>query len=334
MLVKANHVIGLKVITINTGKEAEKVDDILYDPKTQHVQALVVKPKGVFSDGQVIPIDQVKNIGPDAVIVESDQVFTPMKDLDPQIKHLADSDTHLTKSTVMTETGTNLGKVTDLIFDPATGQVEELEVSQGGLNNLKSGKKHVKPNNIVTVGEDALIVDRYTEEKFDQEAQTGGLTGAANQAKIQAQQTAEQAKQTWQSDDVQSKLDQTKINLKAAAATAKEQLQQATTQAQQKVQEAQQDPDNQAKLADAKAKIKQAADTTQQTIQQKQADMEQNREDAAVGQYLTQNLLGNDDEILALRGHMVTHQLIEVAKQQDKLDVLLNNLSKEPVELV
>jgi uncharacterized protein YrrD len=176
MLVKGTDIIGSKIITVNEGKEIEDIDDIIYDPKDNRVKALLVAPGGVFSDAKVLLIEDAKGIGSDAVLVQSADSLKNAADIKEPVSSIAQGNTYLTQNKVVTEEGKNLGIITDVYFDNQTGQVEEFEVSQG-LEDIKSGKKKVKIADVITVGEDAVIVKGYTEEKVAQQAKTGGIQG-------------------------------------------------------------------------------------------------------------------------------------------------------------
>lgn len=176
MLIKANDVIGAKIYTVDTGKEVEDVDDVIYSPEENKVVALLAKSKGIFSDAKVIFLTDAKGVGKDAVLIESESMMKNSSDIPQKISHIAEEDTYLTKTKVITEDGKDLGEVSDILFDTLTGQVKEFEVSQG-LRNLASGKKKVNIQDIVTVGKDATIVKGYTEEKFEEQAEERGIKG-------------------------------------------------------------------------------------------------------------------------------------------------------------
>lgn len=342
MLIKANDVIGLKIFTVMEGKNIDKVEDVVYDPASQRIEALIVNNGGIFSSGKAIAIENIRSIGEDAVVVESEDVLENIDSLKAEAKHIAEDDTYLTKSAVLTEDGNDLGKVTDLLFDSETGKVEELEVSQGGLRNIQSGKKHVKPDNIVTVGEDALIVNSFTEDAFNTQAEEGGMQGMVNKAKTSATAAATGIKEAWESPETQSKINQTKEDVKSAAISGKEQLQKAAEKAKTKLAEEKNDPENQQKIQELKDKagqtgenIRQQAaqwkETASQEVDQKKQAMEMRQEEEVVGQYLTKNILDNNDIVLAKRGEIVTNELLIQADANGVKEQILQNVSKEPV---
>lgn len=181
MLIKANDVIGLKVITLETGKEVAKVQDVVYDPRDNMVKALVIDEGGWFSDAKVILFEDIKSIGEDAVIIESEEKVRTASEVSSRVANIAREEQNLTKTKIITEEGDELGSVSDIIFDSKTGKVEEFEVSQGA-QNLASGKKTIRVNNIITVGEDATIVSGVSKQVVEQQAQQQGIQGAIKKA--------------------------------------------------------------------------------------------------------------------------------------------------------
>lgn len=187
MLIKATDIIGLKVLTLQEGKEIEEVDDIIYDPLENKIKALLVDPGGWFSDAKVVLFKDIKSIGKDEILVNSQDAVAKASDVSERISGIAKENKHLTHTKIVTEDGKKLGKVSDVYFDDKTGEVIEFEVTQGGLFDLASGKKKLHISDIITVGEDATIVRGYTQEEVKQQAQTQGLQGALNTAAQRSQ---------------------------------------------------------------------------------------------------------------------------------------------------
>ena len=181
--IKGKDVVGLRVLSVNDGKQIETVGDIIYDPSEQRVRALLVASGGIFSKPKAIAIQDVLSIGRDAVMVQDQDAVVSLDELPKRVHEIADSKDNLAKTRVVTQEGTELGQVSDIIFNSVTGSVEQLEVSQGGIKNLSSGKKSIRPEDIITVGSDATIVSAFTEIAFDAQAQEGGAKGVLNSAK-------------------------------------------------------------------------------------------------------------------------------------------------------
>jgi uncharacterized protein YrrD len=253
-LVKGNHVIGLKVISITEGKEIDTVKDLIYDPEQHAVRALLIDPGGWFSDAKVILTKNVHNIGQDAVVIQSQDMIDKASEVTSKIANIAKDDQYLTKTKIITEDGTDLGHVTDILFDPHTGKVDVLEVSQGALKNIQSGTKKVRVTDILTIGEDATIVKTFMEEEFENQAQEQGLQGALNKTKTSVQSGAASAK-----EQTPGVLDQLKTT-----------AQELTSKAQDKIQEIKEDPKTQEFVQNVQQKTDQVKETTKERVVQVQ----------------------------------------------------------------
>jgi uncharacterized protein YrrD len=258
-MVKGNDVIGLKVITKADGRIISDVTDIVYTPKDNKVHALIIEEGGFFSDAQILLIEDVLSIGKDAVIIESAEQIRKASSVPQPISTIASNSQYLTKSMVVTEEGTQLGKITDIYFDETTGNVEEFEVSEGVMKNVHSGKKRFKVEDIVTIGEDVTIVKVDAEQKFQQQAEEQGVKGALNKTTTSAQQHGPRimdqvkAKAGELGEKVQQKTDEIKespqtkkivADIKQKTQQAKDKADELGTQAKEKAQEKKEEYDN------------------------------------------------------------------------------------------
>ncbi|GAB4145335.1 MAG: hypothetical protein OHK0017_04800 [Patescibacteria group bacterium] len=326
MSIKATNVIGLKVISTKTGTEIETVNDVIYDPATNKVMAILVDNGGWFSDAKVILTSDIQSIGSDAVIVGSADVIKRAAEIPQRIANIARGGNYLTKTHVVTETGVKLGDVTDVFFEMPSGQVTELEVSEGAIANIASGKKTVRIQDIVTVGEDAIIVRAYTEQAFQEQGQNKGVQGAvaagASTTGSVLSQAGEKAKELV--NQAGEKLSEAKENI-----ANHPQVQKVSQDFKSgKMEEGLRQNLQGAKQA-ATSAWEQGKQGVQSTTQQAQDNIQDRRLKDALGQYLTVNLpLG---EVLVPINTVVTQPLIDEAQKYDLLDKLLSNVSKQPV---
>lgn len=236
---KATTLIGLPVMTLDSGKQVEKVTEPLYDPQGQKITGLLVEEGGWFKDAKVILFDDISSIGNDAVMIPSEQSIKKASDISETVSQIAKNDVYLTKNKIVTENGKELGTISDVFFDDRTGTVEAFEVSQG-LKDAGVGRKRVTTNQIKTVGEDALIVSGFTEVIIENQEAQGGVVKAA--------QTAAQKG-------------------KAAATSVKDTAQEKFSQAKDSAQAAAENPENQAKMESAKMHASQAGESAKTKVQ-------------------------------------------------------------------
>jgi uncharacterized protein YrrD len=331
MLIKGNDVIGLKVMTMDTGKHIEDVSDLIYDPQEHKVTAFLLKPAGMFKDAKVVGFADIKRIGKDAVMVESEAVMRKAGDISERVASIAKDDTYLTKTKIMTEDGTELGKVSDLLFDEFTGDVMELEVSQG-LKNLESGKKRVKVADIITIGEDATIVKAYTEAEMEAQGESQGLRGAIQTGKQKAGEVYDAAKQKQAEVTTPENKQKMRDDFEATKMKMKTTMQNAMGTIKAKVDEVKSSEQTQSVVDKAKQTVQQTTESVKQRAQQTQTSLEEKRVEGAVGKYLTTNVIDlESDAVVGVRGEIVTGEMIERAREYGVLDRVVSNVSEAPV---
>ena len=70
----------------------------------------------------------------------------------------------------------------------------------------------------------------------------------------------------------------------------------------------------------------------QSKVEETQASMQEKKDNEAVGQYLTKDILSAHDEYIGRKGDMVTHKLLAKAKQNNVAEQVYANLTKESAE--
>ncbi len=355
MSIKANSLINLPVIALNNGKNIAHIKDVVYDSATNKVTALVVDEKGWFSSAKIILIQDVESIGKDSIIVENEsKIISANSEVDSSVALSSNGDNFLDTNQVITKSGTKLGKVTDIYFDENTGILEAIEVSEGFLSDIMSGTKKIQIDNIITVGEENLIVDDIAESKFNEQGQKQGLNKVADDAKItainvgsQAGQKIQQATETIKtkteqivnSETMQNTLHKTQEvteNLKNKAidtyTNTKESIQSGEAEKSLK--------DNFEKVKDkianatqaAKTEMSSAAEHTKDEIEYTSDDIShkimKDRISNATGKIIVSDVTihGLNNKIIASRGNIITPEMIEIAAKNGVLERLLNSV--------
>lgn len=363
-LIQATKIIGLKVITLDGGKEIDTVKDVIYDPQENRVKALLVDKQGWFKDAKIISVEKIESIGKDAVIIQNEDAVESASQNSKRVANIAHDKNYLTKTKIITVDGDDLGNVTDLYFSLPYGNVQEFEVSGGLISDLKSGRNTIAVTDIVTIGSDATIVKSYAGIKIEDQNKTQGVQGVATSAAGIAGVIGDKAKEAWemtktkageakeyvdsgklQSDtdsvvesaktkaqeikeDLAPRIEKIKEDLGPKIENIKEKMGDMASQAKDKVVEMGSKAKDKAEDmgSDAKNVIEEKTDQATQSIQF-------GLKDAALGQYLKTNIIGRNDEVIASVGDMVTREILDAAEQNEQLNRLLTNLSKLPINL-
>jgi uncharacterized protein YrrD len=159
--------LGLSVVGQDDGTQLGKVKDLIFDHDTNQVLALVVNEKDLFGlmDAQVVPWRQIVSVGDDVVLVRNGQSRINLRD-DQSIQDVAQRETSLSGTQIITVDGQHLGTLADMRIDEITGRVLGYEVSGGFVADTLRGKKFLPAPPRLHIGQDAAIAPPEAAEKL------------------------------------------------------------------------------------------------------------------------------------------------------------------------
>jgi uncharacterized protein YrrD len=191
--------IGKPVVAYDSGEEFKTIIDLIFDQDSNQLLGFLVDEGGWFSNALVLPLTNVQAIGADAVIVATRDTINSAGEF-PAMQRILERDNILKGTRIMTIDGRDLGTMTDLYFDDATGAIEGYEVSGGIFADAYSGRSFVPAPDTLKIGEDIAFVPSETADLMQE--QVGGIRGAMQTAggKVQemAQFTGEKAQEAAQ----------------------------------------------------------------------------------------------------------------------------------------
>ena len=126
----ASKVTNHPVVSTRAAATVARLEAVVVDPASRVVVALRLKRTG--GHGKILNWADVVAFGPDAVTVESAEVFA---EPGGRVRELLDGDADLARKRLLTDAGAEMGTVTDIEFDAATGAV----VSVIGTNGILPG---------------------------------------------------------------------------------------------------------------------------------------------------------------------------------------------------
>ena len=178
---KGHSITGLQVLALDNAADMGHVLDLIFDHDADECLGILLREQGMFHAAQVVPWSDIRVIGKDAVMIESEHsVMAP--DDDARLRAVMERDTHLSGTKLLTETGDELGSFADVYLDENTGRVIGYETSGGLVSDTMSGKRYIPTENTgdLHVGDDVLLVSPQTADEFERQAQQepGGIKGA------------------------------------------------------------------------------------------------------------------------------------------------------------
>jgi uncharacterized protein YrrD len=117
LLMTANQINGLPVVTVRGGDDVAEIRDVIYSPEAGRLVGFTLNKRGFFAGRhrQVLPVAAVHAIGRDAVMVLDDSSLTAPEDAPDDVARPA-TERNVIGDDVLTERGVSLGAVTDLVL--------------------------------------------------------------------------------------------------------------------------------------------------------------------------------------------------------------------------
>jgi uncharacterized protein YrrD len=165
-MVRYEQVKGLKVVTINEGKEIGKVDDLFVDPEARQVRWLRIHTGGLFGNREWVMTKAVHGVGANAFMINGETDIHSAADA-PAAEELAKSKRRVIGAKAMTENGRTLGTVEDYEFDEQSFAVTALVIPPPMDTEARRFIK-VPIDQVVTIGTDAVVVTAEIEKEVDQ----------------------------------------------------------------------------------------------------------------------------------------------------------------------
>jgi uncharacterized protein YrrD len=140
MFVTGSAIRGLPVVTIAGGEDVAEVRDLIYDPQAGRIVGLTLNKRGFLAGRarKVLPAEQIHAIGPAAVMVADDASLTSSRDAPADVREPPQG-RDVTGDEVLTEHGTSLGKVRDVVvLLGSNGEVVgyEIEAASGATGYI------------------------------------------------------------------------------------------------------------------------------------------------------------------------------------------------------
>ena len=154
---RATDLVKRPVVTL-TGEDVAQIKDVLYAAPSGAVSGFTLNGRGIFAGPlkHALPISAVRAIGPDAVMITDEGAFAELADVaDPaQVR-----DRNVLGNRVVTDRGTDLGTVVDVILQVGRGaEVAGYDVEAGPALS-ESGQRVLLPlPDTLSVSGEALIV--------------------------------------------------------------------------------------------------------------------------------------------------------------------------------
>lgn len=162
---KSRKIISMPIISIGEGTQLGSVKGLVVNPAKKEVAALVVDQKGWFREEKIIPYNKVSHIGDDAITVDQSSNAEKPTNLPEILKLLREKNDPIGMK-VISETGKVLGHAEEYYINELTGDIVALEIAGKLVDGILKGKSLLDANEILTIGSDAIVVRKGTENSI------------------------------------------------------------------------------------------------------------------------------------------------------------------------
>jgi uncharacterized protein YrrD len=161
LLMTASQIRGLPVVTVRGGEDVAEVRDVIYDPEVGRLVGLSLNQRGFLAGRrhEVLPAEMIHAIGQHAVMVIDESSLVAPGDAPEDVAHPA-TERNVMGNDVLTEGGTSLGTVTDLVLlVGSSGEVVGYQIEKAA-----GGHGYIPLPAQLSVSGVALVVPNLTEE--------------------------------------------------------------------------------------------------------------------------------------------------------------------------
>lgn len=164
---KAHDLIGLPVLTVESGKQIGQVKDLLIDPEW-NIRGIILEAKMWFSSLRYVPWEGVVAAGEDAVTIPNEHVIIEFEQTG-ESHSLLEGSRRIKGLPVVTVGGDKLGMVEDVYLTQDWGkQIVGYELSEGFISDLKEGRRWLPMPETATKGDDAIIVPVHCAQEVEE----------------------------------------------------------------------------------------------------------------------------------------------------------------------
>lgn len=152
-----SNLMEIPVLALGVGRQIGTVEEVLISLDTALLEGIVIKNTAWFSDKQHISFAEIHHIGADAITIKKEEAAEPFHPGEVDRLQVYDL-RYLQGKSIVSETGIQMGALSDILFDSVTGEIKAFEVSDGVISDLLYGRANLPLPPAQLVCDDRMIV--------------------------------------------------------------------------------------------------------------------------------------------------------------------------------
>lgn len=144
---------GLKIISINEGKQISTVKDIIICPDEGCLAFFIINQPSDYFGARLIAYKDILGLGDYALVIADSSVIQDVAHNSLAVE-LLKKDVKVVGSQVLTTKGCLIGEVTEFMIEEQTGRIVACQV-----NNPQGTDSQVKGERVITYGKEIILID-------------------------------------------------------------------------------------------------------------------------------------------------------------------------------
>lgn len=149
----SKEIIGLKIISINEGKNISKVKDIIINGHDGSLAFFVIDQPSDYFGARLIAFADIHGLGDYALIINESSVIQDVAHNTLAVE-LLQKDIRIIGAQLLTTQGRLIGEIDEIVIDEATGKISTLEVT-----NLRGESSQYNCDTVITYGREIILMD-------------------------------------------------------------------------------------------------------------------------------------------------------------------------------
>lgn len=171
MLLTGSQLLGMSVMSLQTGAELAKTIDAIVNPSNLSVVAYEVDGQSLDQHPSLLLVRDIREIGDIGMIIDSNDEFVGTDDI-IKVKPLYELHFTILDKPVLDENHKKLGRVADYSIDVDSFVIQQLNVRRPLLKSLSDAELLIHRGQIVEINDNEIIVKNAT-TKDKQTAHSG-----------------------------------------------------------------------------------------------------------------------------------------------------------------
>lgn len=144
---------GLKIISINEGKQIGKIKDIIINSMEGSLAYFIVDQPSDYFGARIIAFNDIVGLGDYALTIPDSRVIQDVAHC-PLAVELLKKDVKVIGAQVLTNKGCLVGEVTEVLFDESTGKIAYCKVKDS-----QEKQQEINCDFVMTYGKNIIIID-------------------------------------------------------------------------------------------------------------------------------------------------------------------------------